>query len=301
MEKIAAVVVTYNRLNLVKKTINSLRRQSHRLDKIIVVDNNATDGTGEWLDSQEDLYVIHQDNVGGSGGFYRGIQEAYQMGFDWIWCMDDDVFPRKDCLEFLLRDNSPLNGIICPRRVINNIPFQGEYTKLNLSNWFKSFHEEITPTEFYQLGKPFEIMGMAFEGPLINRKVVKKIGLPNKDLFIFFDDTEYSVRAIQNGFTVILEPNAILDKENFFINKTRMEMRQANSWKLYYEIRNNSYIHSIYGKDIFIKVIKPLGLLLKYDIAYLLNIFNKKYKFSDFISWHKAYIDGQKKVLGKKW
>ena len=93
MEKITAVVVTYCRLELVKKTISALRNQLYKLDSIIVVDNNSTDGTSEWLDSQNDLVVIHQENIGGSGGFYRGIKEAYDRGADWIWCMDDDVYP----------------------------------------------------------------------------------------------------------------------------------------------------------------------------------------------------------------
>ena len=41
--------------------------------------------------------------MGGSGGFYTGMQYAYQAGADWIWCMDDDVFPLADCLERLLQ------------------------------------------------------------------------------------------------------------------------------------------------------------------------------------------------------
>lgn len=299
-EKIVAVVVTYNRLNLVKKTINALRIQSRKLDEIIVVDNDSSDGTNEWLNAQDDLIVIHQENVGGAGGFFSGMKKAYELGATWIWCMDDDVYPRKDCLESLL--NAPVSekSIICPRRVIENKPFQGEYTKINLSKFFENFHKELTPLSFYEHSKPFEIMGMAFEGPLINREIISKIGYPNKDLFILFDDTEYSLRAIANGFSVVVVPSAILDKELLFANKSEVEKRRNNAWKLFYEIRNNSYIHATYGKNFFIKKIKPLSLLFKYDIIYLYNIFNRKYKFSDFISWHKAYFNGQRKKLGKK-
>ena len=98
--KITAVVVTFNRLELLKQGIECLRKQQ-KLTGIIVVNNGSTDGTREWLNAQPGLLVVHQDNVGGSGGFYTGIERAYSEGADWIWCMDDDVFPRPDCLDRL--------------------------------------------------------------------------------------------------------------------------------------------------------------------------------------------------------
>ena len=96
MKKITAVVVTYNRKELLRRCVEHLRGQTRALDNIIVVNNGSTDGTKVWLDEQTDLDVIHQENVGGSGGFYRGIQYAYEKGYDWIWCMDDDVYPESD-------------------------------------------------------------------------------------------------------------------------------------------------------------------------------------------------------------
>ena len=63
MEKIYAVVVTFNRLELLKRNIDSLR-QNHPIERIIVVNNGSTDGTREWLSEQSDLLVITQENVG---------------------------------------------------------------------------------------------------------------------------------------------------------------------------------------------------------------------------------------------
>ncbi len=94
---IIAVVVTYNRMELLKRNIRCLQ-QNKPISSIVIVNNGSTDGTTEWLAAQEGLTVINQTNVGGAGGFYTGIQYAYQAGADWIWCMDDDVFPRADCL-----------------------------------------------------------------------------------------------------------------------------------------------------------------------------------------------------------
>ena len=115
--KIIAVVVTFNRLELLKRNISCLR-QNKPISKIVVVNNGSTDGTGYWLSGEKDLEVITQENVGGSGGFYTGIDYAYNDGADWIWCMDDDVFPRADCLEKMLvyADRKDV-GILAPRRL----------------------------------------------------------------------------------------------------------------------------------------------------------------------------------------
>lgn len=92
---VIAVVVTYNRLELLKRNLSCLRRQTVPLTTLVVVDNGSTDGTGAWLDEQEDVKTIHQTNVGGAGGFYTGMEYARRADADWIWCMDDDVFPRR--------------------------------------------------------------------------------------------------------------------------------------------------------------------------------------------------------------
>ena len=84
MPKIAAIVVTFNRLTLLQECIQALRDQTRRPDEIIVVDNSSTDGTREWLNAQLDLTVVRQGNLGSSGGQQTGIKTAYQKGYDWF-------------------------------------------------------------------------------------------------------------------------------------------------------------------------------------------------------------------------
>jgi len=66
-ETIAAVVVTYNRLTLLKKCIASIKKQTRKIDKIIVINNGSTDQTGDWLKKEKGLTVITQGNLGGAG------------------------------------------------------------------------------------------------------------------------------------------------------------------------------------------------------------------------------------------
>lgn len=100
---IAALIVTHNRIGLLKEAVQAVRAQSVQAGKIIVLNNGSTDGTREWLDAQTDLHVIHQANLGCSDGFATGFREACRMNADWIWAMDDDTIPAPDALAVLLQ------------------------------------------------------------------------------------------------------------------------------------------------------------------------------------------------------
>lgn len=300
MEKISAVVVTYNRLNCLKKVIGCLKKQTHTLSNIIIINNGSNDGTTEWLKQQSDIIVINQENVGGSGGFYRGIQEAIKFENEWIWCMDDDVYPRKDCLEKLLKEDKPNIGILCPKRIQANKVFISEYKKLNLSNPFKKLHQSRLLTKDIVKGLPIEIEGMVFEGPLIKRCVIEQIGLPNKDLFIFYDDTDYSYRCVLAGYKVIYIPEAILDKELFNSNLSKIELLNKNRWKTWYHIRNTAYFCKHYAKTPLYKLFGGIGLPIHMFIAILINLpRNKKYEKKDLLNVIKMFQLGRNADLGK--
>nr|MCR5545643.1 glycosyltransferase [Lachnospiraceae bacterium] len=81
--EITAVVVTYNRLELLKENIEALRHQSVPDLSILVVNNASTDGTKEYLDevANNQIGVLHlEENMGGAGGFYYGMKKAYKEG-----------------------------------------------------------------------------------------------------------------------------------------------------------------------------------------------------------------------------
>ncbi len=298
-KKIAAVVVTYNRKSLLKRTIDCLRNQTIGLDSIVVINNGSTDGTKEWLDLQFALDVIHQTNVGGSGGFYTGISYAYNKGFDWIWCMDDDVFPENNCLEILLSQNDSQIGILCPRRLQGGQSFLTEVTKLNLSNPFNKLHARFVEEKNLHQDK-IALEGMTFEGPLIKREVVEKIGLPNKELFLTYDDTDYSYRAVLSGYRVAYVPAAILQKERFCVNLSREEEVIMLKWKLFYNMRNTVYFCHKYGENVFFRYCGASLLYLHMFMAIFKNLFlNKKYQLSDLQMLFRCYKDGIKSNLGK--
>lgn len=295
--KIVAVVVTYNRLELLKRVVDCLHKNSPVSD-IVVVNNGSTDGTTDWLAAQEGLVVVNQENVGGSGGFHTGIDKACRMGADWIWCMDDDVFPRPDCMERLLPHTADERvGILAPRRLLQGQIFTNDFTALNLTNPFASMYAGRLSK--MQVSAPVEICGTAFEGLFIRRSTVDRIGLPNKDLFIFCDDTDYCIRAVQAGYKIMYIPDALMDKEKFFSADTWQQRNKKKKWKRFYQVRNSAYLNHHYGLNWAVKYLRGFNNVLGYIVVALFTCpFTDAYRWGDIPRLWKAYRDGVREKLG---
>ncbi|MDF2431627.1 MAG: hypothetical protein JWP44_1258 [Mucilaginibacter sp.] len=246
MESIAAVVVTYNRLNLLKECVDSLRKQTRKSDAIIVIDNSSTDGTTDWLRQQLDLKVITQANGGGAAGFYRGMKEAYDLGFDWIWVMDDDVEPAVTCLEKMFEANQACNNVfdvLQPNRKFKDKDDDWQYgTKFNFSNPFQPEAVDFIKISEFGDERIRKIVSFPFEGPMFLRKVVDKVGFADIRFFIWYDDTDYSIRVYNAGFLTGLVKDAILYKKII-----PPEKGIKIDWKMYYQIRNHIILDRKFG------------------------------------------------------
>lgn len=239
---ISAVVVTHNRKEWLIDCVNAIRGQSKHLDNIIVVDNDSQDGTKAWLLNQKDLDVIYQKNVGGAGGFESGIKKAYDLGSEWIWCLDDDVEPFKNALEEML-SFSNISSCINTNKITHN----GELIELggfmDLLGSNKSSGR--VNKDFGKGWREFE--GACFEGMLIHKDIVSKIGYPLKEMFIGGDDTLYGIIASIYTKVILLEKPVLykkklpLIKNNFFLKKITVH----SSNYLYFVIRNSFILKNL--------------------------------------------------------
>ena len=298
--RITAVVVTLNRLQLLQRTIAALRGQSRQLDEIIVVNNGSTDGTAEWLAEESGLHVITQGNTGGSGGFYSGMKAAYENGADRIWCMDDDVFPRPECLKQLLqeKDRFPNTGILAPRRLQEGRVFCHDFTGYNLKNPFASMYRGRLKGK--KTEHPTRVAGTAFEGPLISREVIEKVGLPNRDLFIFCDDTDYCLRTCLSGLAIVYVPAALMDKALFFADDSWAEREKKKKWKRYYQLRNATYLNHHYGRTWGVRYLRGfIGLTGYVMTAAATAPFSQAWSYADIPRLWRAYRDGLAERLGQ--
>lgn len=280
MNTYAAVVVTFNRLALLKECIHSLKEQTMPLDAVLVVNNNSTDGTREWLDAQTGLTVFHQENGGGAAGFYRGMKEAYVRNYDWIWMMDDDVNPSLNCLEEMVSANALYRNkfdVLQPDRKFFNSESEWRYgSKFNFRNPFMPEATiPIKSSDFLEEEKIKTIVSFPFEGPMFSREVIEKVGWVDKRYFIFYDDTDYSARVYQAGFKVGFVRDAIMTKMiNPPVNGISVD------WKLYYRIRNQIIIDRKFGNP-YIAVSRAAFMNAQRVLA-IGKLSLRKKTFSDF-------------------
>lgn len=283
--KILISVVTYNRLEFLQKLINSLRNQTYKHRDILIVNNSSTDNTYQWLNAQNGLIVINQQNVGSSGGQFTAFQYAKDNGYEAIWAMDDDVLPENNCLELLLMNYSN-DRIICPIRYDNKGKiFYNETKVFNLTNPFATMWKEIINHKDIA-NELVKVEGPTFEGPLIPIRIIKDIGLPDKQFFIFGDDSEYFLRAKSKSYLSYIYTKARLNRQ---LEAPKNEI--SFGWKEYYSFRNMIIIDVLYG-NMAVRIIRPILYLFKY-ISKSKSIDNLKTSLKAFKDgyWYKQKID----------
>ena len=273
MEKTIAVVVTYNRCALLGECITALRNQTQRPDAILVVNNGSTDHTEKWLQSQTDLFFITQSNVGSGGGFNTGIQWAYKHNYTWIWCMDDDGYPKEDALEKILAAKiEPLSLRNCA--VVNK---QDRKSFV----WKTGNYATIDEVE----GNLIEGIGHPFNGTLLHRNIIERVGFPKPNLFVWGDESEYYCRIIKtNKIPVYTVADSIhYHPPAAFSFKSDWDLR--TNWKMYYYVRNRFHINQSKFNNKVLAFLNYCFFLLA--VAGIVMLFQKtdKLKKLAFILW----------------
>ncbi|RDI96143.1 glycosyltransferase [Meiothermus sp. QL-1] len=293
-EKVCAIVVTHNREDLLRTCLESIYRQNRLPDKVLVVENACKDETGKVLERffPEVTRIALAKNEGSAGGFYHGLNKAYEMGFDWYWVADDDCVAEPDTLATLLevaRTNkldavAPLLvDISTPNLLCFPLPTSKglAYTVAELETL------DLVPNQLH-----------LWNGILISKKVVEVIGLPNPVLFIRGDENDYFMRMkrsryLRFGTTTncrVFHPGG-LSEQHPMIGKRLIAVHTKSPLKNFYTYRNRGYLIRTYGG-----VNIPLLVLLelaRYSLLFLLKKRNvKEWKF-----WISAALLGFRKNL----
>lgn len=276
MEKVVAVVVTYNRKKLLIECLKAILNQDYEVSNIVLVDNNSDDGTYEllkekkYLDDEKIIYKKLNKNIGGAGGFYEGMKESLKYNPNWVWIMDDDTIPTKTCLKELVNAQKIIDDKIS-YMASSVYGENGEY--MNVPNINLDTENGEYPSWYKYLDKGIvKIKEATFVSLLINGEAIKKVGLPVRDYFIWGDDTEYTLRLnkyygnsyfignsiaihkrkIAKKLSIYSEDN--LNRINFYFYMIRNNLLNK---KTYYGIKN--CLKFFIGKQVqsFIVLVKP--------------------------------------------
>lgn len=295
---LVAVIVTFNRKELLIENLKMTLKQTITIDKIVIVDNCSTDGTYDYLDEKGYLskdnfiYLKTEENIGGAGGFYTGIKYAYELGADWILLMDDDGRPQNndtfklliDYGEQLLLENKN-NG----KYFINSLVISDELLSFKMG-------DKYTVAEAYECAKNGVLLNEAnpFNGTLISRNLIKEIGFPNPSFFIKGDEVNYKQRALDSGALIatIVDSKYYHPRPNTYEKKVlgkKVPFFVEAPWKEYYATRNFTYMYkqkkqykAIAFELLFVKFLAIISLdckkikTLKYVFKGVLDGWNEK-------------------------
>jgi len=232
--RVVAVVVAYNRVELLRECLEALSAQTRTPDRVVVVDNASEDGTADAVragwPSAEVLELGR--NTGGAGGFTIGLAHAVvEHSADLVWLMDDDTVPAPAALAELLRAMSDdvvlagsrvewvdgtAHGMNTPRRK----PLVGSSERAAADS------RGVVP-----------IRSSSFVSMLVRADRVRAAGLPIADYFIWNDDFEFSVRMLR-GARGVLAPRSVVVHKTRKPGATDADPRD----RFYYEVRNKLWL-----------------------------------------------------------
>ncbi|GAA5229697.1 glycosyltransferase [Arthrobacter cryoconiti] len=200
------------------------------------------------------LRIIDQDNLGGSGGFARGMYEAVENGSDYALLLDDDVVVEPESIlrmlafadrckkptivgghMFDLHNRSVLHTfgeVVDPHRIVPAIP----HADMDMRHDFSIANLRQTSWLHRRVDVDYNGWWMC----MIPTAVIKEIGL-SLPLFIKWDDAEYGLRARAAGFATVSLPGAAvwhvswLDKDDMV------------GWQSYFHERNRLITTLIYS------------------------------------------------------
>ena len=254
--RLAAVVVTYNRLDQLKITVaRLLDSAADVLDTLVVVDNASTDDTARWLSEQVDprLRVLRcKTNEGGAGGFEAGLRLIRdEIDPDWVVVMDDDARPKPGALEAFVAAERPddlaaaaavyfPNGQICEMNRPSVNPFWRP-AAFGRTLWRalrgKGRDGYHIPRKAYASEAPTEIDLTSFVGLFLSRRMLAEAGLPDRRLFLYGDDVIYTLGLRRVGFRIHFEPTLVFEHDcSTFANDQKRVFDPL--WKVYYSYRN---------------------------------------------------------------
>ncbi|MDR7301846.1 glycosyltransferase [Haloactinomyces albus] len=258
------------------ETLDAIYVMEHGTDRV-----DSREGFTEVAERLGDrLHYITQPNLGGAGGFTRGLYEVAEhteTEHANVLFMDDDVLLEPDLVIRLTAfSNKAANPIIVGGQMLNLLhPNQlhvgTEYARLNTLEPGQPVEHSLTTADLLgvdeETGKPNRQerrLDAGYNGwwsCLIPYEVVQEIGYP-MPFFFQWDDAEYSYRARAHGFPTVTLPGAGVWHADF-------HWKDWDEWHRYFNLRNSiitAALHSPFDLNVVCRV------LLAQVVRYLLGM-----------------------------
>ena len=231
--RVCAVIVTYNRRELLLEAVAAVRGQTRPPEHLVVIDNASSDGSAAAVRQQypDVTLVTLGANYGGAGGFAYGMAAALGASADLIWLMDDDTIPQPGALAALLaaadRYPGPEPALLASRVLWTD----GRDHPMNTPrSW--PFASRTATTAAAGAGC-VPVRSASFVSVLVRAEDCRQAGLPRADFFLWNDDFEFTTRLLRGRVGLYCRDSVVVHKTATFGGT-----ESASPDRFFYEVRN---------------------------------------------------------------
>jgi len=281
--KVSIIILNWNGWQDTLECLDSLAKIDYPNYEIIVVDNGSIDESLAKLKVQnEKLKIANQnfkiienkENLGFAGGNNVGIKYALKNGADYILLLNNDTLVEPDFLSELVKigENDKKIGLIGPKIYfyLSDKPPRVWFAGGKI-NWLKTRGSHL---KYGQADEEYKILGSLSHQKtdyltgcclLIKVEVIEKIGVLSEDYFLYYEDTDYCLRAQESGWQCVYAPYAAI------WHKISQSSKELSPAYIYYHARNGLMLakkHDSFGKIILVYLF-GLYLALKQIIKYI--------------------------------
>ncbi|PKK90789.1 MAG: hypothetical protein CVV64_07885 [Candidatus Wallbacteria bacterium HGW-Wallbacteria-1] len=211
---IAAVIVNFNKRDLLRECILSLKKMHRQPDWVFVVDNGSSDGSADMVRQEffDVTLVAMEENTGGAGGFNSGMKAALETSCEFIYIMDNDVELHQDCLGELEKAllNEP-SAAMAGSKVFyhsrKNIIWEAGCG----FNWILQtrIHRGDGKPDTGQYDEIESVDYMPATTLLVRREAIRIAGLMDSSFFIYMDDADWCFRMAAMGWKILYVPDSV--------------------------------------------------------------------------------------------
>ncbi len=263
------IILNYNDYNDTVECINSLKNISYSNINIILIDNHSTDNSGTKLKKlyPEYHFIQTNKNLGYAGGNNLGIKHAMENFADYICIMNNDVVVEKDFLEPIIHimEGNPVIGIAGPKicEYNNKTVIQSTGSKINLiSGKVPPINAGRKSFEFTDTLDVDYIGGACI---IIKKDIIQKTGLIPEEYFLFFEETEWCLKARQQKIKVVCVCKSCV------YHKGSNTIKKYKGIQAYYMMKNN-FVFEKRNATILQLTIFILYKILRYSLTFTKGI-----------------------------
>lgn len=298
MKKIGIVICNYNKREYVVNCIQSVLESKTDDFDIFVVDNASTDDSVDAIRSKYGDKVnllVNSENLGGSGGFNTGIRKVLEEGYEYLYCLDNDVLVDENAVGALAEYLDAHGDTGVAGSIVYHMDYPEYVQQYGLDIDFENYTAITHYADFLDDGSVPQVNfcdTVATCSVMIRTSCIKNtdIGIMPENNFIYWDDMEWIYRFTLAGFKVVTI------KDSVVLHKMGSNVKPSNTFINYYMWRNRINFFMRYTPEEKIDTMSYRVLSAVFDSLYE-SMYREEHNVMQTISY--AYYDAVRGVRGK--